>query len=243
VLIAPKISFSSPTISEPYPSPLPNLYKGQQLLVSGIYTTAAPGTVTFSGTRFGQPVAYHYQLDLVDSAVESHAFLPKLWAKLKIEFLLVRYYSAPAGSSLASELKKEIQALSLQYGVVSPFTSFSGGTSGGGGSTGVEHGFIAGPSGLPSAFELLGNYPNPFNAGTVIRFRVAVHLHHMARISIYNNAGQLVRELSLPVEGPGDYSVTWDARGRNGMTLPSGGYFYIIDLGEGFLAGRMLLIK
>jgi Ca-activated chloride channel homolog len=239
VIIAPKISFSSPSISEPYPSPLPNLYKGQQLLVSGIYTTAAPGTVTFSGTRFGQPVSYQYQLALADSAVVPHAFLPKLWAKLKIEFLLVRYYSAPAGSTLAKELKKAIQDLSIQYGVVSPFTSFSGGTP----STGVERGSIDAFSGQPSMFELIGNYPNPFNAGTVIRFRVAAQLHRIARVSIYNNAGQLVRELSLPVTGAGEYSIAWDARGQNGMPLPSGAYFYIIDMGEGFLAGRMLLIK
>ena len=239
VIIAPKISFSSPAISEPYPSPLPNLYKGQQLLVSGIYTTAAPGTVTFSGSRFGQPVSYQYQLALAESAVVSHAFLPKLWAKLKIEFLLVRYYSAPAGSALANELKKEIQSLSIQYGVVSPFTSFSGGIP----STGMERGSVDDFSVQPSMFELIGNYPNPFNAGTVIRFRVAARVHMIARVSIYNNAGQLVRALSVPVAGAGEYSVAWDARGQDGMPLPSGAYFYIIDLGEGFLAGRMLLIK
>lgn len=243
VIINPKIAFSSPSITESYPSPLPNLYKGQQLLVSGSYTSATSGTVTFSGTRFGQPVSYQYPLILADSAVQNNAFLPKLWAKLKIEFLLVRFYTAPANSPLAAELKQEIQRLSLLYGVVSPFTSFSGGTPGGGGASGVEQGAFPDPSDHPSGFALIGNYPNPFNAGTVIRFHVRVPLHHLARISIYNNAGQLVRELALPVSGAGEYSIAWDATGRDGRSLPSGAYFYIIDLGEGFLAGRMLLIK
>ena len=238
VMIGPKISFSSPAISEPYPNPLPNLYKGQQLLVSGIYASAIGGTVTFSGTSFGRPVSYQYDLSLADSSIEKYSFLPKLWAKLKIEFLLVRYYSAAAGSALAEEIKKEIIDLSIRYGIVSPFTSFSGGDV-----TSAEQRQPAGGSQRALEYQLLGNYPNPFNAGTVIKFRVASPLNRPVAVKIYNAAGQLVRVLTVAVTGEGEYQVSWDARNQSGLPVPSGAYFYIMDFGDALLGGRMLLIK
>jgi Ca-activated chloride channel homolog len=238
VIIGPKISFSSPSISEPYPNPLPNLYKGQQLLVSGIYTAAVGGSVTFSGTSFGRPVSYQYQLTLADTLIEKYSFLPKVWAKLKIEFLLIRYYSAPSGSTVAAELKKEIIALSIRYGVVSPFTSFSGTPA-----TGVERSVAAPAPHLPQVYQLLGNYPNPFNAGTMIRFRVARQLNQGVTVKIYNSAGQLVRMLTVAVRGEGDYAVEWNALGLDGLPAPSGAYFYIIDFGDALLGGRMMLIR
>jgi Ca-activated chloride channel homolog len=238
ILIGPKISFSSPAIVEPYPNPLPNLYKGMQLIISGAYTSAVSGSVTFSGTAFGHPASYNYQLQLADTLVEQYSFLPKLWAKLKIEFLLVRYYAAASGSRLASELKAEIIAISLRYGVVSPFTSFSSG-----GATSVERSGTAGGPSIPSAFELLGNYPNPFNAGTVIKFRVTTAFHRLATVKIYNSVGELVRTLTLPVNGEGTYELRWDARDQRGQAAPSGAYFYILDFGDGLLGARMILLK
>ncbi|MCC6398205.1 MAG: VWA domain-containing protein [Bacteroidetes bacterium] len=238
VLISPSISFSSPTVFEPYPDPLPNLYKGQQLLVSGVYTSGPGGTVTFSGTSFGQPVSYQYDLHLADTLIEEYAFLPKVWAKLKIEFLLVRYYSAPPGSSLAEELKDEIVALSIRYGVLSPFTSFSGEPS-----TGVERSSQEAGVQPGSSYQLLGNYPNPFNAGTVITFRIAKPLSRPVTVKIYNAVGQLVRILTVAVQGEGEYRVEWNATGQDGLPVPSGAYFYIIDFGDALLGGRMLLLK
>ncbi len=238
VMIAPNISFSSPAIAEPYPDPLPNLYKGQQLLVSGIYTSAVGGTVTFSGTSFGRPVSYQYDLTLADTLVEKHSFLPKIWAKLKIEFLLVRYYSAPSGSALAEELRKEIVDISIRYGVVSPFTSFSGGVV-----NDTEAGGARPDAQLPQPYQFLGNYPNPFNAGTVIKFRVGSALHRPVTVKIYSVTGELLRILTVAVNGEGEYAVSWDARNQNGLTVPSGAYFYIVDFGDALLGGRMLLIK
>jgi len=248
VLIGPRISFSSPSIAEPYPNPLPNLYKGQQLIVSGIYTSAVGGTVTFSGSSFKRPVSYEYELTLSDTLVEQYSFLPKLWAKMKIEFLLVRYYSAPSGSALAEEIKKEIVALSTRYGVVSPFTSFtgSGGTGGGGGGggrTGVEEGETVSASHTPDAYGLLGNYPNPFNAGTVITIRIATDLYRPVVVRIYNSVGQLIRTLRVAVQGRGSYRLEWNAFMEGGMPAPSGAYFYVVDFGDALLGGRMVLIR
>ncbi len=47
-------------------------------------------------------------------------------------------------------------------------------------------------------------------------------------VSIYNEAGQIVRVLSTGAEGAGSHSLTWDGKDANGGRLPSGNYGYQI---------------
>jgi Ca-activated chloride channel homolog len=125
VLINTQLSISPQVIIETYPDPLPNLYKGQQLIVAGRYQESALITVTLSGNAFGQPVSYQYQIQLADSSVQKYLFLTKIWAKLKIENLLVLYYSYGANSPEANAVKAQIIRLSIDYGVSSPFTNLA----------------------------------------------------------------------------------------------------------------------
>jgi hypothetical protein len=209
------------------------------MLVSGLYVPTTPVEVTFAGNSFGRPVSYTYTLSLSSEAVDQYSFLPKVWAKQKIEFLLARYYGYDPNSGVAKELRQAIIQFSLDYGVMSPFTSF---TSTGGGATEVKGQAPAGTV-LPAEFQLLGNYPNPFNAGTVIRFRSSSDRTQVVLVRIYNITGQLIRQLSVTANGRGEYQVYWDGRNEQGTVVPSGAYFYIMDYGKGFLAERMSFVK
>lgn len=241
VLLNTEMQFSSNVIAETYPNPLPNLYKGQQLVVSGRYQAAIPTTVTFSGTAFGQPVSYEYALDLSEDNHSNYQFLTKIWAKQKIEHLLVEYYSLGEGTPEATAIQEQIIDISLTYGVISPFTSLSGGHPIGiedeeeelAGNEETEH----------QAVELLGNYPNPFNPSTTIRFRVNTPANQTIFVKIFNSSGQLVRILAVDIHGSGEYEVVWDGKTDNGITAASGTYFYTIDYGPGVLGGKMILLK
>ncbi len=238
VLLNTEISFSSTAITELYPSPLPNLYKGQQMIATGRYQSAAPVTVTLSGTAFGNPVSYMYELALADSAIEKNQFLTKIWAKHKIEHLLIQYYLLDPKSEQAEMLKQMIIELSVNYGVICPLTSFDPDP------TGIEISERSTTENLaPSSFELLNNYPNPFNATTKILFKVNVNLNQIVKIRIYNSLGQLVTLLAIRVAGPGTYEVEWNGTGFDNTILPTGLYFYVIDFGESLLCGKMHLIK
>lgn len=125
VLLNPEMTFTPNVLSEVYPSPLPNLYLGHQLIASGRYNEAVPVNITFSGSAFGQQYEYEYQVELSDSANIQYQFLTKVWAKQKIEYLIVQYYSFPAGSPQAEALKSQIIALSIRYGVLTEFTIFT----------------------------------------------------------------------------------------------------------------------
>lgn len=77
------------------------------------------------------------------------------------------------------------------------------------------------------AFKLYGNYPNPFNPGTTLRFDIPAVTGKPARVqlTIYNSIGQKVKTLVNDQLPAGAYEVQWNGLGENGAAAPSGVYF------------------
>ncbi len=69
-----------------------------------------------------------------------------------------------------------------------------------------------------ATFELAGNYPNPFNAETIIQFSLPGQ-HHV-KLELYNSLGQFERTITDKVFAKGNHSVKFDA-----YDLTSGVYF------------------
>lgn len=92
----------------------------------------------------------------------------------------------------------------------------------------------------PDKFELLGNYPNPFNPSTVVQFRSPVSSEF--KITVYNANGQQVNSLvGRAAVGENDFTV-------NLSDQPSGVYFYrirsISNASSSLIgSGKMTLIK
>jgi len=230
VLLSPTVSFNSSFISNVYPSPLPNLYIGQQLIVTGRYKQAGPVDVTLSGRAFNQLVSYQYSFNRVDTTATKYQFLTKIWARQKIDNLLVQYYSLNPNSQEALALKQQIINISIGYGVITVFTSFGGPTS-------VNNEEQSLPN-IAETYKLMGNYPNPFNPETTIKFIINKNIKGLYSIKIYNELGQLIDVISLNVNGKGIYQSKWNA-----ANYSSGVYFYQIDFGDGMLTGKMILMK
>jgi len=237
VLLDTKMSFSSQSILETYPDPLPNLYKGHQMIVTGRYQEPGTVTVTLSGIALGADVNYEYSLELADSSIQKNQFLTKIWAKHKLENLLVQYYLDPH-SQQAEILKQQIIEFSIAYGVISPFTSYEPPA------TDVElEDLLAEKNSKNNIYELLGNFPNPFNSSTTIRFRVNENMNRFVTIRIYNSLGQIIKVLAVKVNGSGTYEVKWNGLDKNGNQVTTGLYIYIVDFGEQLLGGKMHLVK
>lgn len=126
VLLNTEIEFSPTFVSEIYPKVLPNLYKGQQMILVGRYPESFDLTTTLRGTSFSNNVEFSYTIKLSDSLNINFQFLTKLWAKAKMDDLLDQYRLNQNNTELAEDIKNEIIQLSLDYGVMSPFTSFQG---------------------------------------------------------------------------------------------------------------------
>jgi Ca-activated chloride channel family protein len=241
VLLNTSMTFSPQVISEAFPYPLPSLYQGQQMIVAGRYNEAVPVDITLAGHAFGQPVSYTYPLALSDSANVNYQFLPKIWAKKKIENLLIQYYALFPESAEALALRDEIITLSVDYSVMTPFTSFSVDPNDPG--TPIVEVIEFAEDSQPTDFQLMGNYPNPFNASTNILFRINSDFSGIVSVNIYNSLGQLVRTIYKLVSHSGEYELYWDGLMSNGQEAPSGIYFYAVDFGDAILGGRMTLLK
>jgi len=94
---------------------------------------------------------------------------------------------------------------------------------------------------VPTAFALAPNYPNPFNPSTTIKYQVA--RDEDVALSIWNLAGQLVRELVQAPQAAGCYSVTWDGRDEAGSLLANGVYLYELRAGDFRSARKMVLME
>ncbi len=241
VLLDTEMFFEAEGITEVYPKDLPNLYKGQQMIVTGRYTNSGETNVNMQGNKFGNSVSYAYDLSLSDSSTKRMEFLPKVWAKKKIEHLMVEYHTYDEGSEMAKTLKDSIQTISVNYGVVTDFTSF---TEEDPPATGIEEeAERQAKKDDPNKYKLLGNYPNPFNPSTTIKFKVSRYLDETVKIRIYDVLGKLIRTLTVDVNGPGVYRARWDGANQAGARVATGTYIYTIEFGNAVLSGKMTMIK
>ncbi len=92
-----------------------------------------------------------------------------------------------------------------------------------------------------SGFELLANYPNPFNQGTVIAFTAARPAR--TEIWIYNALGHKVRKLFMGICEPGKTLLTWDGRDAWGRPAASGVYFCRLSANRHHQTRKMALVR
>jgi len=119
VLTGVSIKATGARILEIFPSnPMPDMFKGSQLIVLGKYDGEGPATFTLSGTTSNGQRKWERVVNLPASDTEKD-FIPQIWAARKIGFLLdqVRLHRS-------DELIKEIILLSKEWGIPTEFTSF-----------------------------------------------------------------------------------------------------------------------
>lgn len=92
------------------------------------------------------------------------------------------------------------------------------------------------PLDLPASFVLAQNYPNPFNPQTTLTYRLL--RGGPVRLQVYDAQGRLLQTLVDGTQGPGAYTVPFDAR-----HLPSGTYLYRLQSGEATQTRTMTLIR
>jgi Secretion system C-terminal sorting domain len=105
-------------------------------------------------------------------------------------------------------------------------------------SNAVEANFIynhvgADPSLTPLSTSLHGNYPNPFNPSTTIRFDIKEN--ERGRLTIFNLKGQVV---ASDVFNAGRHLYCWD-----GGNTSTGLYFYQLRTDSGTITKKMLMMK
>ena len=90
-------------------------------------------------------------------------------------------------------------------------------------------------------YNLLKNYPNPFNPSTTINFSVSDA--SQVSLKVYNVSGKEVSSLVNGFYSAGNYSIQWDAKDSFGNNLSSGIYIYKLNTNQGILSNTMMLIR
>jgi hypothetical protein len=94
---------------------------------------------------------------------------------------------------------------------------------------------------LAQKFEVYGNYPNPFNPSTQIKF--ATEKSSDVTITIYSILGQEMTVLQNGILNAGTYNISWFGTDHYGNKVPSGVYFYEVRSDNRIQKGKMLLLK
>ncbi|MCK4652915.1 MAG: T9SS type A sorting domain-containing protein, partial [Candidatus Cloacimonetes bacterium] len=94
---------------------------------------------------------------------------------------------------------------------------------------------------IPMVTELNGNYPNPFNPETTIKY--SLKEESQVKLEIFNIKGQKVRTLIDTEQDAGYYQVLWNGKDNSEKSVSSGIYFYRFKAGKYTKTEKMLLLK
>jgi len=95
------------------------------------------------------------------------------------------------------------------------------------------------PTTLRTSLE--GNYPNPFNPSTTIKYNLSQNGN--VKLQVYNIKGQIVKTLVNANQEAGFHTVVWNGEDSNNAPVASGIYFYRLETNTTQEVKRMLLMK
>ena len=87
----------------------------------------------------------------------------------------------------------------------------------------------------------LSNYPNPFNASTVISYMLREG--GSVKLEVYDVLGRRTKTLVDGIQVAGRHEVIWDGTDRHGQPVGSGIYFYCLTAGDRAQIRKMVLTK
>ena len=117
------MEFDGATVYDVYPSPLPDLFAGNQVIITGRYKKGGDATLQLSGEVNGKAQTFTYS-DLYfskggndDGGMDQ---LARIWATRKVGYLLreIRLHG------MNEELIAQVIQLSVRYGIVTEYTSY-----------------------------------------------------------------------------------------------------------------------
>jgi hypothetical protein len=95
---------------------------------------------------------------------------------------------------------------------------------------------------LTDNFQLAGNFPNPFNPTTTIRFSLPVAAQ--TELAVFDMNGRKVSTLVNGMMSANTmHEIVWNATDNAGNILPSGMYIYRLTSGELNASGKMIFMK
>ena len=120
VLVNPTLRFTGDIrTTKLYPAALPDLFKGEQLVLVGRYSGQGDSAISVEGTANNATRKFTYEVRFPAESSQNE-FIPRLWATRRVGYLLDEIRLR--GES--SELRDEVTDLARKYGIVTPYTAY-----------------------------------------------------------------------------------------------------------------------
>src|SRR6266516_2991434 len=117
VLTNPALAFTGDIrATKLYPAPLPDLFRGEQLVLVGRYSGKGASAAVLEGTVNGTKKKFTYDVSFSAETTE-HDFIPRLWATRRVGYLLQEI-------RLHGENEEEVTELARKYSIVTPYTAY-----------------------------------------------------------------------------------------------------------------------
>jgi Ca-activated chloride channel homolog len=120
VLTNPALTFTGDIrATKLYPTPLSDLFRGEQLVLVGRYSGNGASATVLDGMVNGTKKKFTYDVSFSDGTTE-YDFIPRLWATRRVGYLLeeIRLHGENA------EVKEEVTELARKYSIVTPYTAY-----------------------------------------------------------------------------------------------------------------------
>jgi Ca-activated chloride channel family protein len=223
-------------VSDWYPSPLPDIYQGQQFLMVGRYTTPGNLNVSVHGTNRNGLVSYDYTAALSDSSEMLDA-IKTIWAKYRIDMMLLWMRIEPAGSLRSKEWYEEVVRLGITYGINTPFTARVAGRVIDQ-STSVRS--LVSPSKNTMSCSVA---PNPLSDYAAIGVQLNDRQYKRVRVDIVDAYGNMVRTLHDQPADAGVFHIQWNGKNQEGLQVASGTYNLHITCDDVMSATNIVVVR
>lgn len=94
---------------------------------------------------------------------------------------------------------------------------------------------------LPDAFSLADPYPNPFVEEA--RLPYSLERASMVHVQVIDMLGRIHRSFPSRYLQPGSHEIIWDGTDEAGTRVPSGGYIFLVDIGDSIETKRVVFVK
>jgi Ca-activated chloride channel homolog len=114
-----KLSMPGAKVFSVLPGAIPDLFRGEQLVIVGRYRKPGATLIRVEGTLGGKKKSYDFETKLPENNTKKD-FIPRLWAKRQVGVLLEQIRIEGEKKPLVDEVTQ----LATRYGIVTPYTSY-----------------------------------------------------------------------------------------------------------------------